>query len=158
ADQEHTPAVQVPAPPLQLVPSWTAGNWQPSVASQMKSCVHSTPSTHTSGVPCWHTPVRHVSWPLQMVPSLHGVEAGSLVAVVGPVVAWATAVVQGLPSSQSVAKAQSKVNGSTLSDVRVRTPPTRSGSGTQPGDGQFGKSMPLARSRSPSKNHTPTGM
>src|SRR5262245_15084773 len=150
-DYEQTPPVQVPRPPLHKVPSWTLGNWHPAAASH-RFCVHSFPSTQTSGVPIRQTPATHTSSPLHAFPSAHDVLSATLVYEHTPVATSHASTVQALPSSQSAVAPHCRENGSAVSEVRSRTPPTRSGSGT------LLKSMPFAMFRSPSKNHTPTGM
>src|SRR5215468_1048976 len=59
--------------------------WHPDLGSQL-STVQRSPSSQLSGVPAVQTPARHVSTPLQMLPSLHvasEVHCGGNVVVVG---------------------------------------------------------------------------
>src|SRR5262249_60993987 len=65
--------------------------WHPALGSQL-SVVQGSPSSQLSGVPAVQTPARHVSTPLQMLPSLHDAsvhcgEVGVVVEVVGVTVA-----------------------------------------------------------------------
>ena len=58
--------------------------WHPDLGSQL-STVQGSPSSQLSGVPAVQTPARHVSMPLQMLPSLHDtseVHCGGVVVVV----------------------------------------------------------------------------
>src|SRR5436309_1309858 len=58
------------------VPIATGACVQPVAGSQL-SVVHELLSLHTGGAPDWHWPARHVSAPLQALPSLHGVPFAS---------------------------------------------------------------------------------
>src|SRR5262245_11675178 len=69
--------------------SATNACWHPDVGSQL-STVQRSPSSQFSGVPAVQTPARHVSMPLQMLPSLHDASdrhggGGAVVAVPGAV-------------------------------------------------------------------------
>src|SRR4029450_5260599 len=59
--------------------------WHPDAGAQL-SMVQGSPSSQSSGVPAVQTPARHVSTPLQMLPSPHDASerhCGSNVVVVG---------------------------------------------------------------------------
>src|SRR5262249_38278819 len=91
---EHTPRAPVSIPELHGVPSATGVNWHPRAASH-ESVVHSFPSTQTSGVPMWQTPVRQTSLPLHTVASAQEVLSGTLVYEQTPVAASHASTVQG---------------------------------------------------------------
>src|SRR5262245_4697470 len=61
--------------------------WHPDLGSQL-STVQRSPSSQSSGVPAVQTPARHVSMPLQMLPSPHDASethCGGDVVVVGEI-------------------------------------------------------------------------
>jgi hypothetical protein len=99
----HTPPWQVSAP-LQTSPSGhavpftTAVFVQPKTGSQL-SVVHTLLSSQLRGVPAVHTPLWHVSAPLQTSPSAHEVPLSTGV-FWQPEAGSQLSVVQTLPSSQ----------------------------------------------------------
>lgn len=62
--------------------------------------------------------------------SARDVVSGTLMYEHTPVAASQASTVQGFPSLQSATVAQSRLKGSAVAEVRSRTSPTRSGSGT----------------------------
>src|SRR5262249_18891083 len=70
--------------------------WHPDLGSQV-STVQGSPSSQLSGVPAAQTPARHVSTPLQMLPSPHDASdvhcGGIVVVVLGVTVVVVTAIV-----------------------------------------------------------------
>jgi len=79
-------------------PFGTAVAWHPRIGLQL-SVVHALPSLQTGAVPVVHTPLWHVSSPLQRLPSAHEEPFGSTVLLHTP--ALQTSLVHGLPSVQS---------------------------------------------------------